>query len=1360
MDGERQTYTVGVADITKSARADANDQGQEENARRINRTKGIKGFFNRVFRGSAFKEAFDVHYSDQAMVQMRENGGIGRNEDEIRRNNAAVLERTIADGDEFIRENEDRLFLNENDPRAAQMRDLLGGFAQGRIGQEAYEAERDRLQAEILGNGYGRDELFGINNIDEIAGAMRLRVEQGEDVNEVLAGFRVARMADAHVGANTEARLGRVDRIVEKVMKSKVGRFLPSTAVGFGVNVALNAVVPAAKWGLVAGGIVVGGVPGLVVGAAVAGGMAAAKERIRWTDDRDRFIRDNTSGRHRPSLDEQRVMFDEWRAAGVDRNGRAFGEKEYKASVRNAEKADKAHQRLMETQYGMRNIFDLQDGLNNQLEILGNDPTTAQVQEAIAMLGAVNQRVFMGDNGDRDLIDFTGAESIDEEWNNLSLTRSQLRARLEIVTTPDGTNQALLDELFQNGANLNSLIVAASEAERETIQADIDLKDANAVRQRRAKSICAGFKAAGMSAGLGAVVQEAIGFIDPNSTNLVEEVYARATGNLEDVHGTVRTALAGGYDAITGAQDIEIVTDFEPASTTMTTVEFGDGQSIQLSDDLHIDGTPGEGAFSIIDKNGDVLADNLFADPATGALDAASTAKIESLGGVFSSNSWTTPETLDAAGSARNLIDQFRDHITDWSSRDVDYNPGDGGITQNELSGHLGDNGELWDSATPWGSWSDSGAADVTAAPENSVVMMFPAAEIYPDGVPADVTVAPDGNIYLEFGYQEGFPPEVMSGIDHHPTVPGAKISHWPGSIAWVDHSGGHIEQFASIPGDSDVSGEILHHHTETTLVGPGYEIEQEIETPITAEMPTIIPFESRRPLGDYAQRNTPSNYGYYNVNSGYNMSRGEREAIRQRVSPRLQANPNETLSLPTETDWYVRTLEPDYRQSLEDDMSSSPELNGISDEIKTVVAIPVYAPNDGDKIYKTLSLYANQEDIDPNSNMVCLYLSWRESDASRPGVAEAIQQAREEVERARRDYPELKVALFEHENNQRESDPARLTFELARRLNDTICVAIDKSIKNGTRSSDDDIVIVRNDIDLVGIGRNYVSNIQKSADDNPNIDSFTGMTRFDIPSYIKTPGFGIVMNFERAFNTIGKRYGYIHTDGANFAYRVSTFAGMGGLDDSDGWTGPGADDLKVGHTIAGARSGVPVGAGGGYSSPGVRSDDTSNVTKFIGSRMLIDTNGDRYLGEYANGRFIDDAYSPRRYGAGGNRSQDTSGNTEEDVRTRRGFAALQQRVELNMSGMLSRDTYEWRNGEKRQLGEIALPFFFPTDTYKLTRDGSGRASFKFTRRGRLWLKKQLLKGDGYGARKLRAFYGKRVIGGTEFQSRLIGADV
>jgi hypothetical protein len=1369
--------TAYTGDITRSARAAANDLGQERNSDNVNRTRGFVGFLNRVVRGSMFKEAFENRYADQELADMREQGGIGRNQQELQRNAQAIEQRILDETGAFLRENEDanNKFMAENDPNFVAARNLIRDFALGAMGNEDFQQRSYEIQTRIhAGNEHGRDELFAADNWLEIAEAARAGVQQGHDINQVLNGFRLARM-ETHVGQNTEARLGRVDRVVERLMKSPVGRWIPSTVLGFGVNVALNMVVPAAKWTLMAGGVAVTGGVGLAVGAGVAGVAAGAKERIRIKDDRDRFIRDNTAGRMRPSLQETQDMYDEWLAAGVDRNGNPFTQAQYDAAMVNAQRADRQHQRLLATQYEQVGIFDMQNGLNAQIDIMRGRPTAQQIQAAIGALGAADERVSLGDSGDMDLINYTGAESIDQEWNNLAIIRCELRRALdEAIANAD---PAVVAAVWNNAGNqtVDYEVGLARDLERTrlyTAQGGIDQVDAEFRRQRRTSSILAGVRGAGITAGAGFLAQEVSGFFT-DKTNLFEEIQARASGHPELVNGTTRTLGAGIYDSVNGFADT--TTTFEAASDTMTSIDLDSGGNISISDDLHIEGDPDTGLFSILDKNDNVIADNISVDPDTGQFDANSIAALKAAG-VFSESHFTTNTTIEGSAKVgRTLVERYDDHIVRVNSTTILNNGTPKIYDYNEQGGRIASDYSAGDTFTKDGSWTSGGGhVDMTAPPDNTLDIAIPKAEAFPDGVPAEYDLNPDGDfIHLHFSYGEPLPPEIQQNLE--PIYRNGSLHHWethlPGYLAWeqYDASSGHADIAASIRGDQPPKIDEILTHYNTSFTGPGYEVVTESQ--INAEAPVMIPIEWRRPLGDYAESRRHINPygGYYGFNRdrSYEAIREEYDRIKPTISPRLREDPRAKLKLGEEADYYrdrlVRETSPEYSSSIDKTVSKTPELASLSDEVKSITIIPVHATAESDRVFGTVSLYARQNNVDPGSNVLALYLNYKASESEDPSNILKIAKTKAEIERARRAFPDMKIAVFEHANTAEEvgtKDDPKLTQSISRRMFDTVLTSIHKAIDAGRMSDDHDILIIRNDADENGMDRNYIANMQKAAEQNETVDMFTGTTRFETNSYVKTPGFGIVTNFMQAINAISKRYGRVHTAGANFAIRASTYAAIGGIGFGDEYGGAGADDVAMGYRTQTARTGdSPAGSQNGYQSGGRFNIQPIKVAKRV-SGTTIDTSSDRYMAPYLRGKPIYTAYDA--YGFGGNRSEglpDPSKHSEYGIGNRLNLNLVAKRIEISVSDMISQENQEvTRPDGETTMGKLAVPFFFPKQAYRMAERPDGKVEFKFTNWGKRWLGKQIKRGDGYGKRKQQALYDRRNINGRRLESRMIKA--
>lgn len=326
--------------------------------------------------------------------------------------------------------------------------------------------------------------------------------------------------------------------------------------------------------------------------------------------------------------------------------------------------------------------------------------------------------------------------------------------------------------------------------------------------------------------------------------------------------------------------------------------------------------------------------------------------------------------------------------------------------------------------------------------------------------------------------------------------------------------------------------------------------------------------------------------------------------------------------------------------------VSSSPALNKLSGATKTVIMLPVWAKEDYDKIYDTLSLYAQQEDVSLDSFTICVNVNDRMAESSEtvdatelteaekkyftshgrpePTKAEVYQHRYDrtirEVQRARNDFRGLQIATISQSGHNG-------IFDVSRETNDVVLFAIDKAIREGRMSADNDVIIVRNDCDLKHISKRYVASIQEAAKRNPKTPMFTGSTQFNINHQRLAPGLGAATQIERMSNLLGAVNGRIHTAGGNFGYRAAHFAAVNGYgfkangDDMSG--GAGSDDLRVGRRLYDAFSSAYEERGDNSGNPNDHDlmDPSTRMLVRVGD-AICDTDNLRYLKFYAGGGF------------------------------------------------------------------------------------------------------------------------------------------
>ena len=77
---------------------------------------------------------------------------------------------------------------------------------------------------------------------------------------------------------------------------------------------------------------------------------------------------------------------------------------------------------------------------------------------------------------------------------------------------------------------------------------------------------------------------------------------------------------------------------------------------------------------------------------------------------------------------------------------------------------------------------------------------------------------------------------------------------------------------------------------------------------------------------------------------------------------------------------------------------------------------MPVHASEESNNIYKTLSLYSQQDEESKSQSVILMNLNWIDREKDNPEKAAGIQKTLDEIERFKDDHPEVKIAQFTKE--------------------------------------------------------------------------------------------------------------------------------------------------------------------------------------------------------------------------------------------------------------------------------------------------------------------------------------------------------
>ncbi len=335
------------------------------------------------------------------------------------------------------------------------------------------------------------------------------------------------------------------------------------------------------------------------------------------------------------------------------------------------------------------------------------------------------------------------------------------------------------------------------------------------------------------------------------------------------------------------------------------------------------------------------------------------------------------------------------------------------------------------------------------------------------------------------------------------------------------------------------------------------------LPSPITEQVPTFdlappveippiaIPFAFRHPLDEiegYRQR-----YYYAGL-----PSPEDRTIYAGRRSPRLNSNPRAVLSPEEEMRWYFGEQPREYVEDL--DRMNNLINDPMSGQCRVSVCIAAASHHEGKNIYKTLSQYLNQKDnhgnpINYDQYEIVLFLN-------RPSNFPPDDTAKE-VDRFKREHPELKVRVFE------KTFPNRPSMGVISKY-----VADMALLRSSKRShpSNPDLIIANNDADADLISNKYISSIVAKYDD-PNkkhIDGALGKIEWTPEAYIKFPGFHVANRFYQIIEA-GRRHEKkreIGSSGANFTIKSSMYAAIGGFNTSSDL----AQDVELSRMLLDAR--------------------------------------------------------------------------------------------------------------------------------------------------------------------------------------------
>lgn len=1069
--------TIAVVDQSRDINAAARDYVEtrirEENYEFAENHGKIRKLLHNIWRGEngiATPYLRNKYYEEGKRIA-KENGITSLYTDDKSLWEAATgatIDRFASEYDESIHNEagESREELADDSPFGKSVKKLIENFAKGdsRLGdKKSFDEAKNRILRQL--NQYGNgDGLIGegdlkIDNIWEIAQAVKERIDHGESVDAVIQGMKIY-SGESRSGVRTEAYQSKVDKVVEKV-QSKAGPLVSPEAIGSIAAVATG-VLRVGK-GSLAKALGVTVLPGGLTGV-----LSGVREYRRLGKERSVHSREMAQG---GSFDNEsrREEMDEFR-------------------------------------YNTVSAKHLTNSLREFID--RDDLSPEELQKGYESLVEAASRTAMSDRERADFISYSSAENVEIERFDLDVAIAEAKVKLK------GKLGELPEEFRRDlGIDKNDTINDAINKSTELMQPlseDKDEKDQLFKRLRwknTAKSAAIGF-GSGLLASV--AVQEVAAFFAPGYDGLLERAISG------DTKGDRQTILDAAIFHREGSSGNTIL-----SSDTYSSHSIGNGDgNVKLPDNYKFTYND-DGTANIIGPDNKLFARNISFE-ANGSLSQSSQEYLQGKGVMIENLSSTVDgkELMSRDLSVNEYLDHYQSKTTNIT-RDFWYDNNTPGVSDgNELNLHWEERGADGSirlsiaNMTSDGSYYGYDGASWSDGAQNGSLKFAVSASIDNQDRVFMVDIAPDGSINIP----PDSPVASLFSVDEHGQMEFNGAYGEVVSVQDVDSDGiTHVAPMATMEGNNSITTiptpvEVPTSHVayETKMTFPPIEVSKpNVDVVEGFGAPWIV---TRKPLERLNKKEDPFTYNYY----GYGENR-DLQWMRKWVSgmggPRTRRQVEDASGkkhwVEADGSPVVRSVErerntiynylnsefsknPEYKQKVASVMSS---LGAMSDNCRVSVNIPAYM--EADNLDRLLSQYIDQTDNKGEALEQSLFeiniLVNRKKGTPEDDSVKVIESFIKK-------YAKLHngVRPVVHYANV-ELDPEDANVGFARKL--LTDAVLQRSLDRNNQSQP--LYIESEDADLIEVDKRTVFNLISKLDKNPHLDVVKGVEG-RMPSIIK----------------------------------------------------------------------------------------------------------------------------------------------------------------------------------------------------------------------------------------------------------------
>lgn len=1087
---ETSKRKVVIVENAEALENEARDVADSKMTAERSELKGLRGIGLRIWKHNLFQE----YFRQKEIVAARNNILGSKNlyagqaiEPEVHEEAmAALVDRFSQDYEEAIHEEageEKRVLAPQGDQAAdyQNIKNLLKEFAVGNISESNFIEARNRILSNLTGLDRSQidSEVQHTDNLLEIAQQLKSAIDNGESLENLDFDFELI-LGKAKSGVRTEAKYNTVDRLIEKMQSTQVGRLVNETTLASAVAIAYSltaglsrrvAQSRTAAWGSF----------GLT--AVVTAGLAGARESKKITDERRQHSREMAKGRkYRPDQAPRREEMEKYR---------------YKT-----------------------------EGADSLIQNLSTSVETADASEvnfnvALSNLCEVEARITISDSQNIDLISYSDIRFLEQERLSLDIARAQAKIKLRSLVTSGKIN-------LPGDIDFDTYLEQLTDVKEEDLtsgEEGITSRDKAFKKMKARKVATAALKGLATGVIVGGTFQEISALLRENQQGLFEGLIHGS----KDLKGEVNvTALERLRIFLSG----QAVGDY---SDNLVDVTMPDGALIKLPDDVSLLADQNEPGQYILMHGDDVLAKHLVFE--NGQFNIESIAELQKHGIDIAQEMKTVTESVTGQVDAVDYVNQNPDdfqhiHRDLWYDNDTS----DPVFDKNELRLDWGGTGQGLDQNGNFvfsikrmmedGSYHKDFSVDAKSSMQAGHIKMLFSLSQDTQSMAVDVPIDAEGNAVIDPNSEIG--KLFFKEVDGHAVFVG-KYAEVVESMGLDKEGEEHFRVLATHIGDGKevLDGTMITEKDVPVSVFDMPDVNPQIDPP------PIVPIFGRRPL-EPTQKGIEVIPPYYWGGDGLPR---DRETAKKKFSETIRENPNVKLDAQKEIKAYLDKQDDDRKKQTKDLAQQAGEM---SPDCKLSVCIPVAGSQEGENIYTSLEHFL-QQTLDPKQFELVLFVNMPDQD--KEGKTVVADKTADEIRRFQADHPEINVRVM---SAILPADTAKIG-NVRKILNDAVLA---RQLARGPKA--EDLIIVSNDADNRGMAKEYLENYINKFRTNSNVDSLLGQTDWDPDSYVRKPLIHVGIRLFQYVDMMIRRRDKIisSSSGANFAFRSSIYAAIGGYDE------------------------------------------------------------------------------------------------------------------------------------------------------------------------------------------------------------------